>query len=441
MKKELIDIVGESNLIDDERLDDYLVDGKNSKFRVIPENIGQISEIMKLAFRENLKVVPYGSGTKINIGNIPSRVDLLLSLSKLNKILEFNPDDLTVSVETGIKVSDFNRFLSEKGLFLPVDPPFADKCTIGGITAVDSNGPMRLKFGKIKDMVTAMKIILSDGSIVKTGARVVKNASGYNISRLYIGSMGTIGIIAEISLKLHPFPESEKNALLFFNDISDFINFCESVRDSFLIPSYLEYLSPSFVRFLPKGIVENFVKNYHLSLIGFDGFSETVDWQLEQIKVLSKKNNCQKTFIPFDAGNSLLSHIRNFYLLFADSLIFKVSVVIPEFKNVLHKIKSLPFENKFQEAVLSHFGSGIIYVIYPLDNINDDNKVIELINMVEDIAIDSGGNFMIEDIPLKFKEKVSVWGRKNKNSKIMKRIKEQFDPNNILNPGRFVGGI
>ena len=178
-----------------------------------------------------------------------------------------------------------------------------------------------------------------------------------------------------------------------------------------------------------------------MCLIGFDGFSETVDWQLGQVKDLSKKNNCQDAFVPFEEGDSLLNNIRNFYLLFIDSLIFKISVITSEFNNVLNKIRNLSFENKFQEVILSHFGSGIIYIIYPLDNINDDNKVIKLINMVEDIAIDSGGNFMIEDIPLKFKEKVSVWGRTNINFKIMKKIKDQFDPKNILNPGRFVGGI
>ncbi|NVM01428.1 MAG: hypothetical protein HWN67_03780, partial [Candidatus Helarchaeota archaeon] len=182
-------------------------------------------------------------------------------------------------------------------------------------------------------------------------------------------------------------------------------------------------------------------ENYHLCLIGFDGFSETVGWQLEQIKYLSKKNNSQNAFIPFEDGNSLLNHIRNFYSLFEGYLILKICTAIPEFMKVWNKIRNLSLENNLQEIFLSHFGNGIIYVMYPLADINNDNKVIRIINGIEDIVVDSGGSFMIEDIPLKFKEKVSVWGRTNKNFKIMKRIKEKFDPKNILNQGRFVGGI
>ena len=437
MKNELIEILSESNIIADEGLDNYKIDGKKPEFVVFPENIDQISKVINLASKENLKIIPMGSGTKINIGNIPSGVDIVLSLTKINKILEINSGDLTTYVEAGVKLSDLNQALSEHGLFLPVDPPFSDSCTIGGIVTADSNGPLRQKYGKIKEMITCMKILLADGSVIKTGANVVKNASGYNISRLYVGSMGTIGIITEIGLKLQPLPETEKNVLLSFENIYNIVNFCESVRDSFLLPSFIEYISPAFLKFFPEAPVEKNDENYHHCLIGFGGFSETVDWQIEQVKIMSK--DC-KSFVSDGTGDYLIKYIRNLHSGFNDSIIFKLSIIVPEFGKVLKDIKELSSENNL--IFISHFGSGIIYVIVkPDEKFNNHSNIFNLINGIERIAVDSGGSCMIENIPLKFKENISVWGNKISNLGIMKKIKEQFDPKNIFNPHRFAGGI
>ncbi len=442
MNKELLNIVGENNLVDGERVKNFIIDGKAPKYVVFPENINQISEIVKFASKENLKVIPCGNKTKLHIGNIPSKVDLLLSMANMNRIIEFNSDDLTASCESGIKLLEFNKILSEKNLFLPVDPPFVDNCTIGGITATDSSGPLRLKYGKLKDMIMGMKIVLADSSIVKTGVKVVKNSSGYNLSRIYCGSLGTIGIITEVNFKLSPLPESQKNTLICFENMENLINFCYSIRDSFLIPSYMEYLSPSFTRFLPNKLIDDSCKNYHICFLGFDGFSETVDWQLEQVKNISSENNCKSAYIPCETGDSILYQIRNFYTIFPNSVIFKISYVIPKFETLLNKIKNLLSENKMEIILLSHFGSGIMYLVCPLmDNENEENKIITFIHKLDEIVFNSDGNFMIEKIPLKFKEKVSVWGKVNNNLKIMKKIKEQFDPQNIFNPNRFIGRI
>ncbi len=437
MKKELVEIVSEKNLIFDGRIDNYKVDGKKPEYIVFPENVKQISKIIELAAKEDSKIIPWGSGTKICIGNIPTKIDIVLSLENINKIIEFNPGDLTVYVEAGIKLSDLNQILFKEGLFLPVDPPFSDSCTIGGIVNTDSNGPLRQKYGKIKEMITGMKIMLADGSVVNTGAKVVKNASGYNISRLYVGSMGTIGVVTEIGLKLQPIPETIKNAILTFESISDFIDFTDSVRNSFLIPSYIEYISPSFLKYLSNEYVDEATGNHHLCLLGFDGFSETVDWQIEQVKSLCEK---YKSIISSEKGDFFLDQVRNFRSLFENSVIFKINIVIPEFENVLKKIKKITLE--YEPVFISHFRSGIIYVIFKLpENLDDEGVVDELTNRIEKTAVDSGGSYMVENIPLKFKERISVWGSMENNLEIMKKIKQQFDPNNIFNPGRFVGGI
>ena len=440
MKEALKNIAGEENFFDDERLDGYSIDGIRPRCAVFPDTTEKVSEIMKLASKDRLSVIPGGSGTKLHIGNIPLSFDILLSLKKLNKMLYYNPDDLVAACEAGMKVSAFNSEVTGNGLWLPIDPPFADLCTLGGVTASDSNGMLRQRYGKVKNMITGMKMVFPDGSIVKTGSRLVKNSAGYNLSRLLAGSYGTLGIITEINIKLEPKYESRKSAVLGFDDLSDFTGFAGKVRESFLIPSYIECVSTSFADAVDNAELKKFRENKYMCLIGFEGFAAAVDWQMEQIKKMGAENNCRRADYTEETANALSSGIRDFPSLFSGSLIIKTGVPVSEFKGVINEITGVIQDSDVENITLSHFGSGVIYSIIPLEENISEDTIAGLIKRIMDCSDGTDGSALVERVRLNVKKSVSVWG-KTDNITIMKKIKEQFDPQNLLSPGRFAGGI
>ena len=440
MKEALKNIVGEENSVDDEKLDEYCIDGIRPRCAVFPDTTEKVSEIMKLASKDRLSIIPGGGGTKLHIGNIPSSFDVLLSLKKLNKMLYYNPDDLVATCEAGMRVSDFNGEVSENGLWLPIDPPFADSCTLGGVTASDSSGMLRQRYGKIKNMITGMKIVFPDGSIVKSGSRLVKNSAGYNLARLLAGSYGTLGIITEINIKLEPKCGYEKNAVLGFDDLSDFTGFAYKVRESFLIPSYIECVSASFADAINNGELEKFRENKYMCLIGFKGFAAAVDWQMEQIKKMGAEYNCRRMDFTEETANALSSGIRDFPSIFSDYLIIKTAVPVSEFAGVMSGIAGVMRDSGVDNIIVSHFGSGVIYSIIPLEENISEDTIAGFIRGIMFCSDCLDGSTVVERAPLNVKKSVSVWG-KTDNITLMKKIKERFDPQNLMSPGRFAGGI
>ena len=203
-------IVGDTHLIDDpDKLKIYGVDGKVPKAVVFPGTIEEVSKLIAYANHNNMTVVPMGNGTKMGMGGVPNKVDVVLSTGRLRRLTDCDCDNLTLSVESGITLDEVQKHLAEKGrgYFLPLDPPFTDKATLGGIVATNSNGPKRLLCGTARDLIIGSKAVFPNGDIVTSGGKTVKNVSGYDMCKLLIGSFGTLGILCEITFKLLPLPE------------------------------------------------------------------------------------------------------------------------------------------------------------------------------------------------------------------------------------------
>ena len=214
--EDLVQIVGDAGMLPDDQLNHYAIDGIDPQAVVLPRSTHEIQEVLGYAADRELSVITAGGGTKLGIGNPPEGVDLILSTSRLDQVLEYEPADLTVTVEAGIRLAALQAKLAEHGQYFPLDPPYADRCTIGGITATNASGPSRLRFGSARDLVLGMRVVQSSGTVVKSGGKVVKNVAGYDLNKLYLGSFGTLGILTEISLKLQPLPEIERTVLLTF---------------------------------------------------------------------------------------------------------------------------------------------------------------------------------------------------------------------------------
>src|SRR5574341_1781747 len=198
----LVEIVGADHLLTAESCFPYAVDDHAPKMVAFPGDAQELSEVMKLASSEGLSVIPWGSGTTIGLGGVPARVDLVVGLTRLNRIIDHEPGDLTATLQAGILLCEAQASLSRSGQFLPFDPAGYKRATIGGILATNSSGPWRHRYGTARDLVIGIRVVHADGTITKGGAKVVKSVSGYDMNKLYIGSLGTLGIILEATFKL-----------------------------------------------------------------------------------------------------------------------------------------------------------------------------------------------------------------------------------------------
>ena len=200
-------------------LSKFQIFNKLPSVAVYPQTYEQVSEILKYCNENGYSVIPFGSCTKVSYGNMPTSFDIALSLEKLNKIVKHNEADFIITVQAGAKFKDIQDFLLSKNQFVALDPPLIDKgATIGGIVATNDYGPSRFRYGTFREQIIELVAVGTDGKIFKGGAKVVKNVAGYDIHKLFVGSMGTLGVVVEASIKLYPVQEE---SLTFITGISD----------------------------------------------------------------------------------------------------------------------------------------------------------------------------------------------------------------------------
>ena len=202
-------IVGRDRVVDDPaRLAGAAVDGVIPRWVVHATATEQVSAVLALASEESLAVVPRGSGSALDLGNPPARVDIVLDLTDMDRVIEDNPDDLTVSVEAGLTAGALAARLAPRRQWLPVDPPGGSSRTLGGLVATAAHGPLRARYGTLRDLLLGVRFVQADGVVTWGGARVVKSVTGYDVPKLMVGSLGTLGVLCELTLRLHPQPDA-----------------------------------------------------------------------------------------------------------------------------------------------------------------------------------------------------------------------------------------
>ena len=219
---------------------------------VSPGSDEQVAAVLRRAGEMDLAVLPCRNGTKLGVGNLPSRYDVALCLREMNRIWHYEPKDLTVTVEAGMKLFDFEYFVGKSGLWLPLDPPFEGKASIGGVLASNSSGPSRLFYGQPRDMTLGMRVAGADGKLIKTGGRVVKNVTGYDLSKLMIGSFGTLGVITQASFKLYPLPPARRSFRLRLREL---FQVCDFRRRLSVLP-----IAPLAVDFMDEKAARQYIK-------------------------------------------------------------------------------------------------------------------------------------------------------------------------------------
>ena len=426
----LSNTVGDSGILPNDQVTEYTVDGIHPKAVVVPGSILEMQDVLRTASERNVSVIPAGSGSKLSIGNVIPEVDIVLSITRLNKVIAYEPADLTVTVGSGMKLSVLQKELGVHRQYLPLNPPYADTCTIGGIVSTNSSGPLRLRHGTARNLVLGMHVMLANGTIVKSGGKVVKNVAGYDLNKLHIGSFGTLGIITEISLKLSPLPSHEAILTAQYDTLDQAIHGGFSVVRSQVLPSYLILMT--------KPNVNGLSEVDPTLIVGFGGEAETVSWQLGSTQSQMEQNRAKSVHVIGGKSQDRIRHeIQEYSAADKDNqrIIIKVNLKRTDISKFAKEAHELTPDMMF------FLGNGVAYLRLPVTNRTDFKSAAASISKLRHQVMCMKGNLIIESAPPEFKHHLDIWGPMGNALDLMKHIKAKFDNKRILNAGRYVTDI
>jgi len=443
----LKELLGSENcLLTEPERKKYEVDGIIPQVVAFPKGEQEVVAILGLAAAKKASIVPWGMGTKSAYGHPPSRVDCVLSLSRLNRILEVDLDNLTITAEAGARLETLQEKLALDRCFIPLDPPLAD-ATLGGILATNSTGPKRFLYGSPRDVTLGIKVASSGGDFVKAGGKTVKNVSGYDMTKLYLGSFGTLGIITETTLRLYPLPEKEAVVLLPCPEISKARALASQIIHSDLIPSAIILLNQKASAAFLHGINSPSAASYWL-LIGIEGALEAVKAQKQRLQSLRAKEGLESFFLLPDSQVKetwkRFKGYREWFSRQAELMVScKAATPLSQGIELIKKVEELSARHNVETAVFGHLGLGILNLFFSAEEttLQALSKIREIMAILRQEAQNQGGYLMVEFAPPEFKKDFSVWGEAGPAFPYMKALKKALDPLNLLNPNRFFGGL
>ncbi len=421
LRDELQRIVGEPGILPDAQIANYTIDGLTPKAVVLPASVWEIQDVLRFAAAQHLSVIPAGSGSKLQSGNPPEKVDIVLAMTRINEVVEYEPADLTVTVEAGIQLTALQEKLADNGQFLPLNPPYASRCTLGGIVAANASGSLRLRYGTARNLVLGLRVVHASGTVVKSGGKVVKNVAGYDVNKLYIGSFGTLGILTEMTLKLSPIPARQALLTAQFQDMQAAAKTGLSIVGSQTLPDFVNLL----------------VNSEHagpMLVAGFGGDAETVTWQLEQARRIMELNSAIGVKeLEGESFQKLNDAMRAFAESENDSRTVIVQVNLKR-TDIAEFAENVLTNNAEMLALL---GSGVLYL-----KMEQVERLAETLATLRERVVAAHGNLIIESAPPELKQQLDVWGPVAPRARnLMQQLKARFDERNLLNPGRFVSGI
>lgn len=442
----LADLVGPEHVVAGPAASSYVVDGQVPRAAVFPGVVEEVSAIMAFASGEGLKVVPRGGGTKMALGGIPERVDLVLGLARLKGVVDYEPGDMTATFRAGMPLKEAQAVLGRKGQFIALDPPYADLATLGGILATNSSGPRRLRYGASRDLLIATRVVHADGKVTKAGAKVVKNVTGYDLNKLYVGSLGTLVIVVEATFRLHPVPPIEQTCLTPFDSLDVAKEVVARILDSPLMPSAVELLNPEAARRIAERAGLPWAQaRYALAVAIGSVRREAVAAQLETVRRLCREAGVTDAHVLEGGGHDdFWRATRDFVLGDGLRAVLKASVLLGKVAEAVRLGEEVAATHGLPLGVVSEAGSGIIRYHLAGDAASPERfqpGVVEAVSRLRAFAQTAGGNLVILEAPPEVKRRVDVWGLAGTAVPLMQRPKNEFDPQRILNPGRFVGGI
>lgn len=425
-------------LIDSAACAALAVDGKIPDCAVAPATAEQVAAVLHYAAEHQLGVIPRGHGTKLSTGNIPRRYDVSLAVRELNRVIHFEPADLTISVEAGMSFGDLQEHAGRNGLWLPLDPRGGRQASVGGIIAANAAGPLRQLFGGPRDMVLGLKIATTEGKLVKTGGRVVKNVAGYDLGKLLTGSFGTLGVIVEACLKLFPKPSERATFALHVGTLSMARDLRRGLLRSPLDPMRLVLLD-STAALLVRNSAEAPDRSGAELWIEVGGSHRVIERCLHELRQLT--STVGVSLVRVEKAEEDWQNISDLALWLQQKYrhVTVLKAALPLASSEEFVVRARKEIQPDRIAAFVQVGVGVVYVCL-LDEAPNPNAV-GLTGRLRQAAAELGGTLVIEHCPLELKRQLDVWGAAGDDIECMRKLKSVWDPNGVLAPGRFVGAI
>lgn len=410
---------------------------------VFPQNVQQVSKIMKYANSKNIAVVARSAGTNLCGACLPKKGGIILDFAKMNKILEISKDNLICKVEPGVVIEDLQHAVEKLDLFYPPDPSNLKVSMMGGSIGLSSGGPHTFKYGSTKDYVIDLEVVLADGSIMHTGSGCSKDVTGYNMTQLFVGSEGTLGIVTQATIRLIPKPEAKKVLLAYFDDLEDTSKTVNEIISNLITPSVIDLMDKNTLKtvesFYPCGLQTD--KTAAL-LIEIDGFKSNLDEQYEKIIQICKNNNStyiQTASTKEEEERIWISRRSSFgataklapNVLTEDVVVPRENIVA--LVNGIHKICE---KYNLKTCIMGHIGDGNIHPNIALDLRNpiEQDNFLKAKKELFELALSLKGTLSGEHGIGCEKSSFINKAVNPVNLKMMKQVKKLFDPKNILNP-------
>lgn len=395
-------------------------DGKQPTLVLTPAAPEQFTAAVRVCAAAGATLVPWGGGTAMSLGNPPVRVDAVIATTRMNRLIEHDHANLTVTAESGITLSMLQAALMRQTQFLPVDPPFPDRATIGGTVAANLNGPRRNYYGSLRDLVIGMRIVLGSGNEIKAGGKVVKNVAGYDMSKLFIGSIGTLGIITELTMRVSPLPECSAT-ILGAGTLHQALQLADDLTHSKLLPSAVNLRIDAESRIWQLAI-------------RFEGFDSSVARQLGALGQMAQSTGILAEVCRGRDEQQIWQALGDFPLQ-PDRVIYRITAPLTSLVKLIDQVLT-ERPGGLDVTISADLAMGVLWIATPANKVRAGEFAA-----LTACARQHRGHAVIFQSPPELKAGVEVWGPSPPTLSLMREVKQQFDPMGILNTGRFVGGL
>jgi glycolate oxidase FAD binding subunit len=443
----------EAMLTDAALLAAYHVDGMRPAAAVRPVDAAAVAAIVRFAAAENLALIACGGRTKLGIGAPPARYDVALDLSRMDRILAYDPGDLTLGVEPGVALADLRRALAEHDQFLPLESPHAANATVGGTIAANAISPLRQAFGGPRDFVLGMEFVTGAGESAKAGGRVVKNVTGYDLHKLLIGSLGTLGILTRINFRTFPRPAEERGFLAKFSSAESALSFCRAITHSPLEPRRLEIFDPAAMQLLGVGSGAPIsIQDSWCVLVDAAGTPAVVGrHQRDLERMACAIGTTQFTALEAREREVWLTRALEFPRYVAErsqeAVLLRIAASPTAMPALVAESRRIAQRHPIECALLLPATGMASLALLPRESGSAAHSalaaaVTQFFEAISGNAVNARDvAAMVEGCPAELKHKIALWGPPREDFELMQRVKNVFDPRNILSPGRFCGGV
>ncbi len=410
---------------------------------VWPKSAEEISKIMNFANKTKIPVYPRGAGSSLCGGPVPTQHGIVLSLERMNKILEIDVDNLQFLAEAGVSIREINDRLKPFGLFIPPDPASEVACTIGGCVANNAGGIHAVKYGTFRDWVLGLEVVLPTGEIVSTGTKTRKSVSGYDLTGLITGSEGTLAVITKIRAKVVALPESRMVTTAYFKSPEDAGRASFKIMIKGLNPSAMELLDKTTMETISQYLTMKLPPAGAMLIIEFDGPRDDVDKRIATAESICKQEGVIEIKTPAteqesqELWNARKTAFQSLAVLGKTSILIEdITVPISRIPEMLRRIHEIAQKHGILVPTFGHIGDGNLHphVLYDEENKEEYEKAMAATDDIFKTAVELGGTISGEHGIGVLKRKFFPLEHDPLETAVMKRIKKLFDPNNILNP-------